>query len=432
MNAYEIIDKKKKAISLTNEEIKFMVEGYLNNIIPDYQFAAFLMAIYFQGMSDSELISLTKIMKNSGTVLSHKYIEGKSADKHSTGGVGDKTTLIVISIAASVGVKIPKMSGRGLGHTGGTLDKLESIPGFRINLSQKEIEENINKVGAVILGQTEGLVPADKKIYSLRDTTATVDSIPLIASSIMSKKLASGASCLVLDVKLGSGAFMKYIKDARELARQMISIGNSEGMKTSAIISNMNEPLGYAVGNSLEIKEVIETLMNKGPQDLTELSLELASHMIHLALDIDLLEARNLARNSLENFEALDKFYEIIQAQGGDISYLTNLEKFSNAKYKMEILSNKKGYISKINAEKIGLACNTLGAGRRKIEDSIDYGAGLIFKKKIGDFVEKDEIIAIIQTSDNTKLESARDVIINSIEIGESFVKTDVIIDILV
>lgn len=238
MNAYEIIDKKKKSISLTNEEIKFMVEGYLNNIIPDYQFSAFLMAVYFRGMTDNELIALTRIMRDSGKILNHNYIKGKSVDKHSTGGVGDKTTLIVISIAASVGVKIPKMSGKSLGHTGGTLDKLESIPGFRINLSQKEIEDNLDKIGAVIIGQSEGLVPADKKIYSLRDTTATVDSIPLIASSIMSKKLASGASCLVLDVKLGSGAFMKYIKDARELARQMISIGNSEGIKTSAINVN--------------------------------------------------------------------------------------------------------------------------------------------------------------------------------------------------
>lgn len=432
MNAYEIIDKKKKSISLTNEEIEFMVEGYLNNIIPDYQFSAFLMAVYFRGMTDNELIALTRIMRDSGKILNHNYIKGKSVDKHSTGGVGDKTTLIVISIAASVGVKIPKMSGRSLGHTGGTLDKLESIPGFRINLSQKEIEDNLDKIGAVIIGQSEGLVPADKKIYSLRDTTATVDSIPLIASSIMSKKLASGASCLVLDVKLGSGAFMKDIKDARELARQMISIGNSEGIKTSAIISNMNEPLGYAVGNSLEINEAIKTLMNKGPRDLTDLSLELASHMIHLAKEVSLSEARKLAKNSLQSKKALNKFYEIIQAQGGDISSLENLEEFSNAKYNIEIVSDKEGYISKIDAEKIGFACNLLGAGRRKIEDQIDYAAGLVLKKKIGDFVEKNETLAIIQTNDNTTIKSARDEVINSIKIGKSFIKTDVIIDVLV
>lgn len=432
MNAYEIIDKKKKGISLKDEEITFMVEGYLNDTIPDYQFSAFLMAIYFQGMTEAELISLTKIMRDSGKILSHDYIDGRTVDKHSTGGVGDKTSLVVIPIVASTGVKIPKMSGRGLGHTGGTLDKLESIPGFNTRLSQGEIEKNIKEIGAVIIGQSEGLVPADKKIYSLRDVTATVDSIPLIASSIMSKKLASGASSLVLDVKLGSGAFMKNLDQARELAEKMTLIGNSQGMNTSAIISNMNQPLGFAVGNTLEVREVVETLMNKGPSDLTELSLELASHMIHLALELSLDEARVLAKNSLESGRALEKFYEIIEGQGGDISFLEDLEEFSSAKYQMDILATRDGYVSEIDAQKIGLACNSLGAGRLKIEDDIDYSAGLVLRGKIGDFVKKADTLARIQSNDKSKLEDAKNIIEESIIIADNFRKTDTIIDIII
>lgn len=431
MKAYEIIDKKKNAIGLTKEEIDFMVRGYTDSKIPDYQFSAFLMAIYFQGMTDTELINLTKAMRDSGKILKHDYIKDKTVDKHSTGGVGDKTTLVVISIAAAVGVKIPKMSGRGLGHTGGTLDKLESIPGFKTDLSQTQVEKNMDTIGAVIIGQTQGLVPADKKIYALRDVTATVDSIPLIASSIMSKKLASGASCLVLDVKLGSGAFMKDLDQARDLSRQMINIGNSQGMKTSAIISNMNEPLGYAVGNSLEIKEVIQTLMGEGPNDLTETCIELAGHMISLGLDIKLSKSRSLAKESLTSGEALKKFYELIKGQGGDISVFEDLDKFSGARYKIEVLSDRDGYVNSIDAEKIGLACNSLGAGREKIEDTIDYGAGLVLSKKIGDFVKSGETLAVIQTNDKRKFKGVNRIIQESISIDEDFIKTNTIIDII-
>lgn len=430
MTAYEIIDRKKKGKSLSQEEISYMVEGFLGGEVPDYQFSAFLMAIYFQGMDDMELSILTAIMRDSGDVLTHKY-GCKTVDKHSTGGVGDKTTLIVLALAASAGVKIPKMSGRGLGHTGGTIDKLESIPGFRVELSPKELEDLVERVGAVVIGQSGDLAPADKKIYALRDVTATVDSIPLIASSIMSKKLASGSDALVLDVKLGSGAFMKSLEEARDLASKMVQIGKNQGMEVSALISNMDQPLGRAVGNKLEIREVVETLKGQGPEDLEVISLELASHMISLGLGLSLEESRLRAEEELISARAYDKFMDIISGQGGDLGVFEDLDAFIKADYSIEVRANKSGLISHIDAELVGRAAKDLGAGRDRLDQDLDYEAGIYMYKKVGDRVKEGDVLALLQTSNEDRLGPAQVLFAESLEYDGEIKYRSLILDIV-
>lgn len=419
MNAYEIIDKKKRGEDLSKEEIDFMVMGYLEDRIPSYQMSALLMAIYFQGLSDRELGDLTLVMRDSGEKMSHDYVREIWVDKHSTGGVGDKTSLIILPILASLGLKIPKMSGRGLGHTGGTIDKLESIPGFKTDLSQKQMKRILGEVGAFIIGQSGELAPADKKIYSLRDVTATVDSIPLIASSIMSKKLAGGADGLVLDVKVGSGAFMKTLDEARILAEKMLLIGSKAGIKTSAVLTNMDEPLGQAIGNRLEVYEAIRLLMGKGPRDLEGVSLELASHMLSLATGKDLESSRLRVKEELESGRALEKFYQIIEAQGADLGYLNDLEAFINPPYKLDISYQEGGVVEEINAKILGLVVGDLGGGRKTMEDKIDPFAGIYLYKKIGDRVDKGDLVFSIYSSDKTKLHSGLELAISAFKIGE-------------
>lgn len=419
MDAYEIIDKKKRGEDLSKEEIDFMVMGYLKDRIPSYQMSALLMAIYFQGLSDRELLDLTIVMRDSGEPMAHDHVKGEWVDKHSTGGVGDKTSLIVLPIIASLGLKVPKMSGRGLGHTGGTIDKLESIPGVKTKLSQKEIKKILDEVGAFVVGQSADLAPADKKLYSLRDVTATVDSIPLIASSIMSKKLAAGSDGLVLDVKVGSGAFMKTLDEARTLAEKMLVIGSKAGIKASAVLTNMDEPLGQAVGNRLEVYEAIRVLMGKGPKDLEEVSLELASHMLALATGKDLESSRLMAREELESGRALKKFYQIVVAQGADMDSLKDLEAFIRAPYKLDISYQDRGFVEEINAQSLGLAVGDLGGGRKTMEDRIDPFAGIYLYKKVGDRVDKGDLVFSIYSSDKTKLQVGLTKAISAFKIGD-------------
>ncbi len=411
MRAYDIIDKKKRCHELSTEEIRFIIDGYLKGDIPDYQISALLMAIYFQGMKNDELAELTFIMRDSGDVVNLSKIDGVVVDKHSTGGVGDKTTLIVSAIAASHGVKICKMSGRGLGHTGGTVDKMESISGFKTEIEPEEVYEIVNKIGVCIVGQSGNLAPADKKLYAMRDVTATVDSIPLIAASIMSKKLAAGSDAIVLDVKMGSGAFMKTVEDARILAQNMVDIGNSAGKRTTAIITNMDVPLGITVGNRNEIAEVVEILRGGGPSDLKEICIELSAQMIYLAGITDIESARKLSEQALDDGTAYKKFIEMVQKQGGDISVFENLNEFSGAKYKLEVKSKISGTITAMDTEKIGIAASVLGAGRSKLDDVLDFTAGLSVLKKTGDDVREGETLVILQTSKEEKLVEAEKII---------------------
>ena len=411
MRAYDIIDKKKRGHELSTEEIRFIIDGYLKGDIPDYQISALLMAIYFQGMKNDELAELTFIMRDSGDVVNLSKIDGVVVDKHSTGGVGDKTTLIVSAIAASHGVKICKMSGRGLGHTGGTVDKMESISGFKTEIEPEEVYEIVNKIGVCIVGQSGNLAPADKKLYAMRDVTATVDSIPLIAASIMSKKLAAGSDAIVLDVKMGSGAFMKTVEDARILAQNMVDIGNSAGKRTTAIITNMDVPLGITVGNRNEIAEVVEILRGGGPSDLKEICIELSAQMIYLAGITDIESARKLSEQALDDGTAYKKFIEMVQKQGGDISVFENLNEFSGAKYKLEVKSKISGTITAMDTEKIGIAASVLGAGRSKLDDVLDFTAGLSVLKKTGDDVREGETLVILQTSKEEKLVEAEKII---------------------
>ncbi|MCM8711061.1 pyrimidine-nucleoside phosphorylase [Clostridium sp. SYSU_GA19001] len=400
MRMVDIIQKKKAGGELSKDEIDFVIQGYTKGSIPDYQMSSLLMAIYFKGMSSRETADLTLAFVNSGDQINLSQIEGIKVDKHSTGGVGDKISLIVIPLVASVGVPVAKMSGRGLGHTGGTIDKLETIEGFKTELTMEEFITNVNTYKMAIVGQSANLTPADKKIYALRDVTATVDSIPLIASSIMSKKIASGADAIVLDVKVGSGAFMKSIDKAKELARQMVDIGKSLNRKTVAVVTDMSQPLGYEVGNANEIREAIEVLKGKGSEDETTVALTIASHMAVLGGAFDDFEsAYKKLKNIIYSGKAIEKLKELIRIQGGNSDYIDIPSKLPQAKYHIEVKALKEGYITSINAENIGISAMLLGAGRKTKEDTIDHAAGITMVKKAGDLVKENDTICILHTN---------------------------------
>ena len=412
MRRYDILLKKKRGQELSERELHFFVEGYTRGEIPDYQASALLMAICLNGMTERETTYLTIAMAESGEMLDLSSLEGITVDKHSTGGVGDKTTLIVIPILASLGLKAAKMSGRGLGHTGGTIDKLESIPGFCTELSREEFLKTVKKTGAAIAGQTGNLVPADKKLYALRDVTATVESIPLIASSIMSKKLAAGAQCILLDVKVGSGAFMKTLEEAKELARVMTEIGNRAGRRTGALITNMDRPLGYAVGNALEVAEACETLRGRGPEDLTEICIRLAGGLLQLAgLCKEKEEACERAKAQLKNGCAFAKWKEMIAAQGGDAQFAENPNRLPKVEKKLFLFAEEEGYIASLNTEKCGEASVLLGAGRERKGDLIDPAAGILLKKKPGDFVRQGDILAELHFSGKVDPTAAQEIL---------------------
>ena len=402
MRMIDIIEKKRDGMSLTREEIEFFVNGYTRGEVPDYQASSLAMAIFFQDMNDEERAALTMSMVNSGERIDLSDINGIKVDKHSTGGVGDTTTLVLAPLVAAVGVPVAKMSGRGLGHTGGTIDKLESVKGFNVEISEKDFIKLVNDNQVAVIGQSGNLTPADKKLYALRNVTGTVNSIPLIASSIMSKKIAAGADAIVLDVKTGSGAFMKTLDDAEALAHAMVRIGNNVGRNTMAIISDMSQPLGNAVGNALELKEAIATLKGNGPKDLTELVLTLGSQMVVLAEQAASLdEARQMLVDAIKTGKALNKFKTFLSNQGGDDSIVDSPEKLPSAKYQVEFKAKKDGFITEIIANEIGVASMMLGAGRQTKEDVIDLGVGIVLNKKVGEHVEKGENILTIHT--NTK-----------------------------
>lgn len=403
MRMFDIIAKKRDGKVLTSEEIEFFVNGYVNGDIPDYQISALLMAIYLNGMNVDETTTLTMLMARSGEVIDLSSIPGIKVDKHSTGGVGDKTTFIISPIVASCGVPVAKMSGRGLGHTGGTIDKMESIPGMKTNIDREEFFDIVRNVGACVIGQSGNIVPADKKLYALRDVTATIESIPLIASSIMSKKLAAGSDAILLDVKTGSGAFMKTTDEAIELAKAMVAIGEKVGRKTIALITDMDRPLGKSIGNALEMKEVCDTLKGKGPKDLTELSLTLATNMLYLAGKGSLDDCYDLAKDALESGKAFEKLKEMVKAQGGDVSVIEDNSKFESSKVARGLAAAQEGYIYSMDTEKCGVASMILGAGREKKEDTIDYSAGVIIHKKIGDYVKRGDLIASLYSSSEEK-----------------------------
>lgn len=431
MRAVDIIMKKRDNLELSKEEIDFLIDGYTKGNIEDYQMSAFTMAVYFNGMTDLESTYLALAMLNSGDVLDLSKIKGIKVDKHSTGGVGDKTSLVVAPVVASLGIKFAKMSGRGLGHTGGTLDKLESIPGYNISLKEEEFIEQVNDIGIALIGQTQDLAPADKKLYALRDVTATVESIPLIASSIMSKKLASGADVICLDVKVGSGAFMKNVKDATKLAKLMVQIGKNCNKKMTAVLTNMDEPLGNAVGNALEVIEAINTLNGNGPKDFTLLCERIASELILDSGLVDNLEdAKRLFNQQIENRKGLKKLAKLVHAQNGDESYIFNPSLFKKAKYVYEIKSNVKGYVNHINALEIGNAAMMLGAGRAKLSDKIDHAVGIVLAKKVGDKVNVGDVIATIH-SNIENVDNVIDMIIKAYLINDIEVKPSLILDVI-
>lgn len=425
MRMIDIIEKKRDGYALTKEEIDFFIKGYTNGDIPDYQASSLAMAIFFQDMTEEERANLTMAMVNSGDVIDLSNIDGIKVDKHSTGGVGDTTTLVLAPLVASVGVPVAKMSGRGLGHTGGTIDKLESAKGFHVELSEDEFVKLVNENQVAVMGQSGNLTPADKKLYALRDVTGTVNSIPLIASSIMSKKIAAGADAIVLDVKTGSGAFMKTIEDAETLAHAMVRIGNNVGRNTMAIISDMSQPLGNAIGNGLELKEAIETLKGQGPDDLTELVLTLGSQMVVLAKQASTLdEAREYLTQSIESGKALEKFKSFISNQGGDASIVDHPENLANAKFKIDYAVKQDGYITEMIANEIGVASMMLGAGRQTKEDVIDLSVGIVLNKKVGDKVKAGESILTIH-SNKENIDDIFDKLNESIRIdGESHTPT--------
>ncbi len=418
MRMYDLIMKKRNGGALTAEEIHDMIDGYVNGDIPDYQMAAMLMAIYFKGMDDRETALLTDAVAHSGDMVDLSPIEGVKVDKHSTGGVGDKTTLVVAPIVAACGVKVAKMSGRGLGHTGGTVDKMESIPGMRTTLSEQEFFDVVNSVGLSVIGQSGNLAPADKKLYALRDVTATVDSIPLIAASIMSKKLAAGNDCILLDVKTGSGAFMKTLEDSITLAQKMAAIGEHAGKRTMALITNMDIPLGYYIGNSLEVIEAVETLKGNGPADLTEICLSLAACMLFLAGKGSMEECRNMAEAAVESGAALDRLAAMVAAQGGDASVIRNTDLFARAPFCREVRAQVSGYILHMDTERCGIASSLLGAGRVTKDSAIDYTAGIILKKKTGDRVEAGEVLAVLYASKEELFDSAEKEFTAAVTIG--------------
>lgn len=408
MRMYDIIIKKRNGEALSDEEIAYFIKGYTDGTIPDYQASALLMAIYFQGMTEHETAVLTMEMAHSGDMLDLSAIKGMKADKHSTGGVGDKTSLVLTPLTASIGIPVAKMSGRGLGHTGGTIDKLESFPGFTTGISEEQFINNVNTIGIAIAGQTKNMAPADKKLYALRDVTGTVDSIPLIASSIMSKKLAAGADVIVLDVKTGSGAFMKTEENSIKLAEEMVKIGNNVGRKTLAVISDMDEPLGYAVGNAIEVKEAIDTLNGHGPADLLELCLTIGSLMaIGTGKAGSTEEARRLLIEKLDDGSALKKFAEFVEAQGGDSAPVFNTDLLPQASIVREVTSPVDGYVSHIESDRVGISAMKLGGGRETKESEIDLSVGILINKKVGDSVKKGEKIATLYANDNAKLEAA-------------------------
>jgi len=419
MRTVDLIQRKRDGEELAPEEIEFLVDGYTRGEIPDYQMSAFLMAVFFAGMSDREVSRLTECMLRSGDTVDLSNVPGVKVDKHSTGGVGDKTSMIVAPLAAAAGVVVPMMSGRSLGHTGGTLDKLESIPGLRTDLSAEDFSKQLAELGLCFIGQTDRLAPADRKLYSLRDVTATVESIPLISSSIMSKKLAEGLDALVLDVKVGSGAFMKKQVDARRLAQTMVGIGRRMDKKVQALITDMNQPLGFAVGNALEIMEVSQTLQNAGPADLTKLSLELAARMIHLGKKAGSLdEARRTAEKHLVDGSAYQKFKKVVQAQGGNPQALDRFELLPNATGMREVSSPRGGYVTSIDAEDIGVASNMIGAGREKKDDPIDPAVGIILEVKIGEKVEAGSILCRLYYTKEDRVEEAAEMVEDAFRIS--------------
>lgn len=404
MRIYDIIKKKRDGLELSSEEINYCIQNYINGKIPDYQMSALLMAIFFNKMTDRETLDLTRAMVNSGDKVDLSEINGIKVDKHSTGGVGDTVTLILGPMIAACDVPFVKMSGRGLGHTGGTLDKLESIEGFRVELSREEFLNNVNKINIAICSQTANIAPADKKLYSLRDVTATVDNISLIASSIMSKKLAIGSDAIILDVKVGSGAFMKKLEDAIDLSKEMVSIGTNYGRETVAVVTNMDEPLGKAIGNSLEVKEAIEVLKGKGPEDLRELCLYIGSLLLVLAKKVkDQDEGIKLLKEVLDNNLAYNKFIELVEYQGGNIEQVKNPDLLPKSKYVIEVKSNIEGYVTSIDAEKMGICALKLGAGRETMDSVIDHSVGIVLNKKVNDKVALGETLAYIHANDLDK-----------------------------
>ncbi|OCG11264.1 pyrimidine-nucleoside phosphorylase [Gilliamella sp. wkB292] len=420
MRFVDIIEKKRDGHPLTTEEIQFFITNYTNGTIPDYQVSALLMAIYFQGMTSKECADLTSAMMHSGDTVDLSSIKGIKVDKHSTGGVGDTTTLVLAPLVAALDIPVAKMSGRGLGHTGGTNDKFESIPGFKIELGKQEFIDQVNQKGVAVIGQSGNLTPADKKLYSLRDVTGTVGSIPLIASSIMSKKLAAGADAIVLDVKTGDGALMKTMEDSEKLAHEMVNIGNQIGRRTMAIISDMSQPLGFAIGNALEVKEAIDTLKGHGPADLTELVLTLGSQMVVLANKAKTLEeAREKLQEVIENGKAIQKFKDLIEAQGGDSSVVDHPEKLASAPYQIALPALKSGYVSRIIADQIGIIAMQLGAGRATKEDIIDPAVGIVLHKKVGDKVAEGEALLTIHANTD-KLDAIKQKLYDNITISDS------------
>ncbi|OCG38989.1 pyrimidine-nucleoside phosphorylase [Gilliamella sp. Fer1-1] len=420
MRFVDIIEKKRDGHALTTDEIQFFITNYTNGTIPDYQVSALLMAIYYQGMTSKECADLTSAMMYSGDTVDLSSIKGIKVDKHSTGGVGDTTTLVLAPLVAALDVPVAKMSGRGLGHTGGTTDKFESIAGFKIELSKQDFINQVNTKGLAVIGQSGNLTPADKKLYSLRDVTGTVNSIPLIASSIMSKKLAAGADAIVLDVKTGDGALMKNMADSEKLAHEMVNIGNQIGRRTMAIISDMSQPLGFAIGNALEIKEAIDTLKGKGPADLTELVLTLGSQMVVLANKAKTLEeARAKLQEVIKNGKAIEKFKTLIEAQGGDSSVVDHPEKLASAPYQIALPAQKSGYITKIIADQIGIVAMQLGAGRATKDDIIDPAVGIVLHKKVGDKVDEGEALLTIHANTD-KLDAIKQKLYDNIIVSDS------------
>ena len=432
MRMYDIILKKRANLPLTDEEIRFVIDGYVKGEIPDYQVSALLMTIVFNGMNARELGTLTLAMAQSGNMVDLSNIDGITVDKHSTGGVGDKTTLIIAPLIAASGGKVAKMSGRGLGHTGGTIDKMESIPNLKVSLEQDAFINQVNKIGLAVIGQSEGLAPADKKLYALRDVTGTVDSIPLIASSVMSKKLASGAQAILLDVKVGSGAFMKNIEDARELAKAMVDIGKENGRSVKAILTEMDRPLGHAIGNALEIREVIDTLKGHGPEDLTHECIIMAAHMLVLSHMCDYETALNRVQQALDSGVALERLRLMVDAQGGDSRVIDDESILTIGQFTYDVIAPQDGYITHMNTEQCGIASVMLGAGRTVKDGPIDYSAGIVMHKKTGDAVSMGERIATLYASDESLFTNAAQTYLAAITIGNTAPKVvDTILDIV-
>lgn len=420
MRIYDIIAKKRDGGTLTEAEIRFAVDGYTRGEIPDYQMSALLMAVYLRGMTDTETAQLTAAMAQSGDMVDLSGVQGVKADKHSTGGVGDKTTLVAAPLAAACGVKVAKMSGRGLGHTGGTVDKLESIAGLRTVLTQQEFIRQVNQIGLAVIGQSGNLAPADKKLYALRDVTATVSCLPLIASSIMSKKLAAGSDCILLDVKTGSGAFMKTPQQSQQLAQAMVRIGTANGRRTAALITDMDTPLGNAVGNSMEVAEAVQTLRGHGPRDLTEVCTALAAGMLSLAQNAPMQDCTQRVRQAIADGSGLQKLCQMVQAQGGDTQMITSPSLLPRAKYSRVVCAPRSGYVQATDTEKIGAASVLLGAGRRVKDEPIDHAAGIMLHKKQGDAVRAGEVLAMLFADEEAKFADAAQTLQSAYALGDS------------